>query len=121
MKRILGRIELPKNCDWPRYLSVSLLFPDNASIETAKAIVFRQLEDSAKNWGKAVLEQVRFTIREHPESIDLFEPNHNIHLLAAAPDLLAACKLALNAFERRDAIDWNILADAIAKAEGREP
>lgn len=40
-------------------------------------------------------------------------------LIAAAPDLLAACKLALGAFERNDAIDWNELAAAIAKAEGR--
>jgi hypothetical protein len=43
----------------------------------------------------------------------------NARLIAAAPDLLAACKLALGAFERNDAIDWNELAGAIAKAEGR--
>ena len=40
-------------------------------------------------------------------------------LLAAAPDLHEACKLALNAFERNDAIDWSILEKAIHKAEGK--
>ena len=40
-------------------------------------------------------------------------------LIAAAPDLLAACTLALHAFECNDAIDWNELTLAIAKAEGR--
>lgn len=39
-------------------------------------------------------------------------------LLAAAPDLLAACKLALGAFEQAWSIDWNELSRAIAKAEG---
>jgi len=43
----------------------------------------------------------------------------NARLIAAAPDLLAACKLALNAFERNDNIDWGVLESAIAKAEGR--
>ena len=38
-------------------------------------------------------------------------------LLAAAPDLLAACKLALTAFEGNCAIDWAVLENAIAKAE----
>lgn len=42
----------------------------------------------------------------------------NAHLIAAAPDLLAACKLALNAFEKNWAIDWNDLRRAIDKAEG---
>lgn len=40
-------------------------------------------------------------------------------LIAAAPDLLAACELALGAFERNDAIDWSELEYAIAKAEGK--
>lgn len=40
-------------------------------------------------------------------------------LMASAPDLLAACKLALSAFERNDAIDWGELGKAIAKAEGQ--
>lgn len=39
-------------------------------------------------------------------------------LLIAAPDLLAACKAALGAFEHNNAIDWNDLERAIAKAEG---
>lgn len=40
-------------------------------------------------------------------------------LFSAAPELLAACKLALGAFERNDCIDWNDLERAINKAEGR--
>ena len=35
-------------------------------------------------------------------------------------DLLKACKLALNAFEKNWAIDWDDLEKAIAKAEARE-
>lgn len=38
-------------------------------------------------------------------------------LLAALPDLLAACKAALGAFEHNHAIDWDDLARAIAKVE----
>lgn len=45
----------------------------------------------------------------------------NPELIAAAPDLLTACKLALNAFEKRWAIDWSELEKAIKKAEGQEP
>lgn len=41
-------------------------------------------------------------------------------LIAAAPDLLAACKAALGAFEHNHAIDWDDLVRAIAKAEGRD-
>lgn len=40
-------------------------------------------------------------------------------LISAAPDLLAACKDALGAFENNNAIDWGDLERAIAKAEGR--
>ncbi len=40
-------------------------------------------------------------------------------LHAAAQDLLEACKLALAAFEHNDAIDWNVLAESIAKAESK--
>ncbi len=42
----------------------------------------------------------------------------NARLIAAAPDLLAACQLALGAFERNDAIDWSVLEKAIAHATG---
>jgi hypothetical protein len=45
----------------------------------------------------------------------LFEANSR--LIAAAPDLLAACKAALGAFERNDAINWDDLRMAIEKAE----
>jgi len=34
-------------------------------------------------------------------------------------DLLSACKLALGAFERNDAIDWGVLEAAIASGESR--
>jgi len=44
----------------------------------------------------------------------------NARLISAAPELLAACKLALNAFENNWAIDWGELEAAIAKAEGRD-
>lgn len=44
----------------------------------------------------------------------------NARLIAAAPDLLHACKHALNAFEKNWCIDWNVLEKAIAKAEGKE-
>ncbi len=42
----------------------------------------------------------------------------NARLIAAAPDLYKGCRLALNAFERGDAIDWNMLSAALAKADG---
>jgi hypothetical protein len=42
----------------------------------------------------------------------------NAHLIAAAPDLLAACKLAL-AQDADDDTIFNALAIAVAKAEGR--
>lgn len=43
----------------------------------------------------------------------------NAKLIAAAPDLLAACKAALGAFEHNHAINWDDLQAAIDKAEGR--
>jgi hypothetical protein len=43
----------------------------------------------------------------------------NARLIAAAPDLLAACRAALGAFFNNNAIDWSELEEAIAKAEGR--
>ncbi len=52
-----------------------------------------------------------------------YEPavtNANARLIAAAPELLAACKLALKAFEKNWAIDWNDLERAIAKAEEQQ-
>ena len=44
----------------------------------------------------------------------------NARLIAAAPELLHACELALGAFENNNCIDWNILAEAIAKARGEQ-
>lgn len=41
----------------------------------------------------------------------------NAHLFSTAPELLAACELALGAFERNDCIDWGEIAAAIAKAK----
>lgn len=40
------------------------------------------------------------------------------HLRNVQSELLEACKIALGAFENNNAIDWNILQDAISKAEG---
>lgn len=39
-------------------------------------------------------------------------------LIAAAPDLLEACQLALHAFEDGWCIDWNVLSSAISRATG---
>lgn len=39
-------------------------------------------------------------------------------LIAAAPELLTSCKVALGAFERNNCINWDDLAKAIAKSEG---
>ena len=50
------------------------------------------------------------------------EAEANAYLIAAAPELLAACKIAYAAWcDGTDAADWDALAlrDAIAKAEGR--
>lgn len=44
----------------------------------------------------------------------------NMRLIAAAPDLLEACRLALNMAETdQGPPNWDILRHAIAKAEGR--
>lgn len=50
----------------------------------------------------------------------VLENEANARLIAAAPALLEACKLALNAFEKAWAINWDDLARAIAKAEAEE-
>lgn len=44
----------------------------------------------------------------------------NANLISAAPDLLEACELALNAFEKNWCIDWNVLEEAIKKARGEK-
>jgi hypothetical protein len=46
---------------------------------------------------------------------------NDYRLRNAAPRLLAACRLALAAVERGDAIDWTELTHAIAIAEPPEP
>jgi len=48
----------------------------------------------------------------------LNETRSNARLIAAAPELLDACKLALGAFEHNWAIDWGQLSRVIKKAEG---
>lgn len=50
--------------------------------------------------------------------ITLEEALANAALISAAPELYEACQLALNAWERHDAIDWNILENALKKARG---
>lgn len=44
----------------------------------------------------------------------------NAHLIAAAPMLYEACQLALDAFEKNHAIDWGILAAALAAARNED-
>ena len=45
----------------------------------------------------------------------------NATLIAAAPDLLAACKAAIHVVDSHESrIEWNLLIKAIAKAEGRQ-
>lgn len=64
----------------------------------------------------------------HPDipTAPLDEQEANVPLLIAAPDLLAACRLALDWEEGRDCGCHNVntvtgrLHDAIAKAEGRK-
>jgi hypothetical protein len=60
-------------------------------------------------WGKMAAEAIAPT-REMAQA--------NARLISAAPDLLEACKIALNAFEHNYAIDWAVLQSAISKAEG---
>ena len=48
----------------------------------------------------------------------LDEQRANAKLIAASPELLAACKQALGAFEHNWAINWDDLREAIKKAEG---
>ena len=52
-----------------------------------------------------------------PESIKLID-EANARLIAAAPDLLAACKEALYQLQGMDSACVMILKDAIKKAEG---
>ena len=67
--------------------------------------------------GADALESVVCQIRIY-HGAESYESAANARLIAAAPDLLAACKLALGAFERNDAIDWGEIEAAIQKAEG---
>jgi hypothetical protein len=53
-----------------------------------------------------------------PEGVSLEVGYENASLMAAAPDLLAACELALHAFEENWCINWDDLRRAIEKAKG---
>ena len=53
--------------------------------------------------------------RQYPQSIA------NARLIAAAPDLLEACRFALSIIGHPDDAGTNAIADAIAKAEGLAP
>lgn len=54
---------------------------------------------------------------ENQEDLELEMAKH-ARLIAAAPELLEACKEALKAFESNACIDWSLLSTAILKAEG---
>jgi hypothetical protein len=58
-------------------------------------------------------------IYPHGQPVRNAEFDRLSNLFAAAPELLAGCKLALAAFEHNNAIDWNELEQAIRKAEGQ--
>lgn len=73
--------------------------------------------------GEVVAADGEYIVGFHWDSYKAFndmtaEYKGNCRLIAAAPELLEACKLARNAFERNDAIDWSILDAAIEKATG---
>lgn len=79
------------------------------------------------DWWKKDEGVVRYYVRHDPPEIQMM----NARLIAAAPDLLAAAKLAAMNFTRiqhadsRDLFDddheaWTALDKAIAKAEGGE-
>jgi len=65
-----------------------------------------------------------FYIEKHPDELMRWRSDEFIAEYAAMfaeaerKELLEACKLVLGAFEHQHAIDWNILEDAIRKAEG---
>lgn len=52
---------------------------------------------------------------EDDAPISVTEANANARLIAAAPDLLEACRRALDAVDR-DTVEWDILSTAITKA-----
>lgn len=56
-----------------------------------------------------------------PADVAIARQTANARLIAAAPDLLEGCKLAMRAFENGDHIDWSVLSDAIEKAEKGTP
>jgi len=63
-------------------------------------------------------ESMRRSIQKHTAKLQE-EAKASERIRAAAPELLAACKLALKAFEENWCIDWEEIRRAIAKAEGR--
>jgi len=84
--------------------------------QEAKVWIFAQPDATGSNgWaGKAIVGGLNLT------SVDRMPAFYtaDAHLISAAPDLLAACKAALGAFEHNHAIDWGDLERAIKKAEG---
>jgi hypothetical protein len=57
----------------------------------------------------------------YPSPVAQVYTETDARLIAAGPELLDACKLALGAFENNSAIDWSVLERAIAKAtQGEE-
>ncbi len=55
------------------------------------------------------------------ETIAIGSTDHVKALAKVNRELLAACELALGAFKNNNAIDWNVLEQAIRKAKGEQP
>lgn len=75
--------------------------------------------------GEGMSVAVAFQFRDGAPDRDIAQVNANARLIAAAPDLLAACQLALNTLAppRGSATAWvcATLRAAIAKAQSEKP
>jgi hypothetical protein len=95
---------------------------------TPKDPLFRYPIDNTKFWLWEAEEGEGWTVGSGDHEIAFRLPESTARLIAAAPELLAACRMALDYFnETRNGRDWRdnggeeprVLATAIAKAEGR--
>lgn len=82
----------------------------------AKLLVEQDFSAEVRGSLRSVIQMARL-ISEHHERLRRVALDGDNSLALAANDLLAACKLALGAFENNNAINWDILRRAIEKAE----